>query len=214
MNRVFRFLLSLIFYCLTGVGISLTVRAGIGVSSFNSLNVALAEGLDMTVGWVTAAMNGVFLLGTILMDRPRRPAKYLLQAVAVLCLGRVIDFFTYGVFAGLDPAAYPARVMIFIAGTALGGASSGAVLGLGTLAFPIEAACQLVARRVGWPFRRARFAVDALFVAGSVALSISLGLPFFIREGTLISLILLAPSIGLAKRFCDRMLTRTAAAQA
>lgn len=214
MNRVFRLVLSLIFYCLTGVGISLTVRAGIGVSSFNSLNVALAEGLNMTVGWVTAAMNGVFLLVTILLDRPKRPARYLPQAVAVLCLGRVIDFFTYAVFAGLDPAGYPARVMIFVLGTALGGASSGAVLGLETLAFPIEAACQLVARRADWPFRRARFAVDALFVAGSIALSISLGLPLFVREGTLISLLFLSPSIGFAKRCCDRMLARGAAAQA
>jgi uncharacterized membrane protein YczE len=170
--------------------------------------------LNLTVGWVTAAMNGGFLLVTILLDQSRRPGRYLLQAVAVLCLGRVIDFFTYGVFAGLNPAGYPERVILFVLGTALGGASSGAVLGLETMAFPIEASCQLVARRMGWPFRRVRFALDVIFVAGSVALSISLGLPFFVREGTLISLMLLAPSIGFAKRCCDRMLARAAAAQA
>ncbi len=205
MNKTFRFLLSLMFYCLTGVGISLTIKAGVGVSSFNSLNVALAGGLHLTVGAVTAALNGLFLVIYMALERPKHPSRYALQAAAVLCLGRVIDVFTYGVFGGLDPEGYAARLALFLAGTALAGASSGAVLGLEALAFPIESACLEVARRTGWPFRRVRYALDLLFVSGSVALSAALRLPLFVREGTLISLFLLTASISAAKAACDRL---------
>jgi uncharacterized membrane protein YczE len=208
MNRVTRFLLSLLFYCLTGVGISLTIRAGVGVSSFNSLNVALAEGFHVTAGWVTVAMNGLFLVISIALDRPKRPGRYALQAAAILCLGRVIDLFTYGVFGSLSLASYPARLMLFVLGTVLGGASTGAVLSLEALAFPIERACQQVAERAGQPFRRVRYALDALFVTGSLALSLALKLPLFVREGTLISLFLLTASISAAKKACDRRARR------
>jgi uncharacterized membrane protein YczE len=193
------------FYCLTGVGISLTIRAGVGVSSFNSLNVALAEGAHWTVGWVTAAMNALFLAVSIVPDRPKRPGRYALQAAAILCLGRVIDFFTYGAFGGLNPSGYAARLMLFTLGTTLAGASTGAVLSLEMLAFPIERACQQVALRAGWPFRRVRYGLDALFVSGSISLSAALRLPLFVREGTLISLFLLTASIGWTKKRCDRL---------
>ena len=205
MGKTIRFLVSLTFYCLTGVGISLTIKAGVGVSSFNSLNVALAEGLNGTVGWVTAAMNGLFLVLYMTLDRFRHPARYALQAAAVLCLGRVIDVFNYNVFGGLVLSGYVSNLLLFALGSVLAGGSAGVVLGLEALAFPIESACQEVAKIIGWSFRKVRYALDVVFVTGSVVLSLALGLPLYVREGTLISLFLLTASISTAKKACDSL---------
>jgi uncharacterized membrane protein YczE len=204
MNKAIWFALSVFFYCLTGVGVSLTIKAGIGVSSFNSLNLALSEGLNMTVGTVTTVLNGLFLAAYMALERFIHPPRYLLQAAAVLCLGRVIDFFTFGVFAGLDPGRYAVRVALFILGTVVTGASTGLVLSLETLAFPIESACREAETLTGWPFRRIRYALDVVFVLGSLILSRVLGRTPFVREGTLISLFLLTASISAAKKTCGK----------
>lgn len=57
-----KILSSLFFYTLSGIGISLTLKADIGVSSFNSLNVAIASISEIKVGTITILMNTLFLI--------------------------------------------------------------------------------------------------------------------------------------------------------
>lgn len=49
--------LSFLYYLLSAFGISLTLKASIGVSSFNSLNATLAEFSHIKIGTITAGLN-------------------------------------------------------------------------------------------------------------------------------------------------------------
>ncbi|HFI0595306.1 TPA: hypothetical protein ACGO30_001023, partial [Streptococcus suis] len=76
--------LSLLFYLLTAFGISLTIKANIGVSSFNSLNVALSNWLNLEVGTITGCMNLFFLITTYLFDSNRNKMDYFLMILSVI----------------------------------------------------------------------------------------------------------------------------------
>jgi len=207
-NKPLRFLLSLLFYCLTGMGISLTIVGGIGVSSFNAANVALAAVLQVSVGLVTVAVNLGFTLAYALLTRFRHPGRYLVQVIALMCLGQVINFFTYQVFATVSPAAYSARLGLLVAGTLLGGFSTGMVLNLETIIFPVENTCVELSKRTGVAFAKFRYAVDVISVLVSVTLSLVYKLPLVAREGTVLSLFLLTAAISATRAAYARLVRK------
>jgi uncharacterized membrane protein YczE len=204
MRKATRLLVSFMFYCIAGMGISMSIQASIGVSSFNSVNLALSSGFHITVGAATTALNGFFLVVYILLDRFRNPGRYVLQAAATLFNGRVINFFVYGIFADITPDAYPLRIALFILGNCISGSATGVILHLKILSFPVESACAELSRRTGRAFKLYRYALDGLFVLSSVCLSFVFRLPLFVREGTVISMFLLTGVIANAKRMCER----------
>lgn len=59
---------SFLFYLLSAFGISLTLKANIGVTSFNSLNATLTELSQVKIGTITANLNFLFLICCILLD--------------------------------------------------------------------------------------------------------------------------------------------------
>lgn len=195
-----KILSSLIYYIISAVGISVTIKAGIGVSSFNSLNVSLSNVTTIQVGTVTTIINLVFLLGSLLVDTDRKVKKYLLMSIATLNFGAVINFVYYHLFATIDLTSYGLKISLFILGVLIAGFGTGQVLRINKLVFPIESLCQLLANRTTLSFSYYRYGVDILCVLLSLIISISFSLPIVVREGTLISLFLLSGVINWSKQ--------------
>ncbi len=63
---------SLFFYGISALGISLTIKAAIGVSSFNSLNVSLSTITGIKVGTITTAINLLFLVTCWFLDHSQK----------------------------------------------------------------------------------------------------------------------------------------------
>lgn len=194
-----KILSSLFFYTLSGIGISLTLKADIGVSSFNSLNVAIAQISDIQVGTVTFILNSLFLILFILLSKQKQFLKYLLMFLSILCLGSIINFFSYTVLAPLRLDHYFLRLAIFVIGTCVAGIATGMVISLGVLPFPIESVCIALSELTGHSFATFRYGIDLFSVTVSFGLSLIYGLPIFVREGTLISLFLLSGVISKTK---------------
>ncbi len=116
---------SLLFYLLSAVGISLTIKASIGVSSFNSLNVSLANLSSIKVGTITTGINLLFLVGCVVLDKDRSVFKYILMFIATLCFGTVINFVYYTLFSGFEISNYILRVLLFIVGVMIAGFGTG-----------------------------------------------------------------------------------------
>ena len=94
-------ILSFLFYMMSALGISLTIKADIGVSSFNALNVAVAELFDIKIGTVTGIINGLFLITSYFLDKRKSFRDYTLMVFSVLFLGYAINFFVYDIFIDL-----------------------------------------------------------------------------------------------------------------
>ncbi len=137
-------ILSFLFYMISALGISLTIKADIGVSSFNSFNVAVAELFDIKIGTVTGIINGLFLLTSYFMDKRKSFRDYILMVFSVVFLGYVINFFVYDIFGDILLSSYIIKLIVFITSTCIAGFGTGRIIHFGILIFPIEKFCQLM----------------------------------------------------------------------
>jgi uncharacterized membrane protein YczE len=197
---------SYIFYLISAFGISLTIKAHIGVSSFNSMNVALAEASQIKVGTITTLLNIVFLLIYMRMTDFKLYRKYALQGFSVLIFGLFINFFTYNLLSFLEISNYGLRIMTMVIGTIIGGSSVGMIISYNTITFPIESVCNELADKTSRSFMLYRYGIDLVSIAVSIIISLSFYLPFFVREGTIISFILLSFSMSTVRKWRERSL--------
>lgn len=195
-----KFLWSLFFYLISALGISLSIKAAVGVSSFNSLNVALSEITDIKVGTITTIINLSFLLVCWFLDKERSWKGYLLMLSALLCFGTVINLILYNVLVHVSVTTYLLRVLLFVTGTFIAGFGTGQVLVLNYLKFPIENFCAQLAERTTKSFKYYRYMIDIVCVSLSLLLSVSFQLPIVVREGTVISLFLLSSVIAWSRK--------------
>lgn len=191
---------SLLFYSLTGLGISLTLKSDIGVSSFNSFNLSLSNWTNIKIGTITALVNMLFILLYIIITKGKFKKQYILQIVSVYSLGIVINFFTYSVLNNVELQSYYLRLLVFILGVCIAGYGTGMVLNLKILSFPIESVCQTISQKKSWSFVLLRYFIDIICVILSIWISYHFGLKVVVREGTLISLFLLSFIIGKTKQ--------------
>ena len=182
--------LSFLYYLLSAFGISLTLKAGIGVSSFNSLNAAVAAFSHIKIGTITTGLNFLFLIGCIALDEKRQLKDYVTMAAALLCFGSTINLFTYFIFPLFSLDAYFFNCLLFVLGTLIAGFGTGKVLKYRWLKFPIEMFCVFLTD----------YSIDLLCILGALILTFSFHLPLMVREGTLISFLLLSPTIAFANK--------------
>lgn len=190
---------SLFFYFISAFGICLTIKASIGVSSFNSLNVSASNLFNLQIGTITTLLNMSFLVGCLLLDQKRSFKKYLLMTIAVMSFGEVINLIYYQLFSQLNVTSYILKLFIFLLGVVIAGFGTGQVLRLSMLKFPIESFCQLLAEKTRFNFSTYRYGVDIVCVSLSLIVSLSFSLPIVVREGTILSLLLLSGLINWSK---------------
>ncbi|WP_443081184.1 YczE/YyaS/YitT family protein [Vagococcus sp.] len=190
---------SIIYYLVSAIGISLTIKANVGVSSFNSLNVSVANLFSIQIGTVTTLLNVSFLLACIILDKERKFSNYLLMLVAVMSFGEVINVVYYHLFSQFTINSYIVNLLVFLLGVFIAGFGTGQVLRLSLLKFPIESFCQLLTEKTSHKFSTYRYGVDIVCVSLSLILSLSFSLPVVVREGTIISLFLLSGVINWSK---------------
>lgn len=191
--------LSFFYYLLSAFGISLTLKASIGVSSFNSLNATLAEFSQIKIGTITAILNFLFLISCLLLDRKPKLKNYLTMSIALLFFGSAINLFTYFVFPLFTLHSYLLKCLLFILGTIIAGIGTGKVLKYQLLKFPIETFCLFLAERTTHSFKFYRYSIDLFCIAIALLLTLTFHLTLMVREGTVISFLLLSPVIALAK---------------
>ncbi|WP_156300502.1 YczE/YyaS/YitT family protein [Streptobacillus canis] len=192
--------LSLFFYALAGFGLALTIKAFIGVSAFSALNVSVADVLDAKVGMVTTFFNLVFMSLCLIFDKEKKITDYVLMFLAIIMFGSVIDFFLYIVLANFEVSNYVLRMLLFILGNALGAFGVGRVMHYNTLKFPIEFLCILLENKFGFKFVFTRYTIETMCVIISLSLSFIYKIPIYVREGTIISLLMFSIIVAYSKK--------------
>ena len=195
---------SYIFYIISALGVSLGIVANIGVSSYNSMNLAVATMSDIKVGTITTFFNIIFLLIYMILTKFNEKYKYLVQGVSVFMFGSFINFFTYNIFSGLSSLGYIQRLLIFSGGTVISGLSIGIIIYYNIITFPLENVCIKISQMTKISFMKLRYLVDVFSLIISVGISMVGDLPIYVREGTIISMFLLSLSINLAKDYAEK----------
>lgn len=194
-------LYSLVFYIMSAFGISLTIISNVGVSSFNSMNMALSSLTSIKVGTITTIVNLLFLVACLALDKKRNIKDYFIIVIALLMFGYVVNFFVYNLLSQLIINNYIVRVILFMLGVIIAGIGTGQVVYYQKLKFPIENFCELLSYKTSKSFKFYRYSIDLFSVGLSLSLSIIFHLPIFVREGTIISLVLLSTVITKSRDF-------------
>jgi uncharacterized membrane protein YczE len=207
MKNIEKILKSYLFYIISSFGISLTIKANVGVSSFNSMNLAISNASNIKVGTVTTVFNILFLIAYMYITKFSYKKKYLIQLISVMMFGVFINFFTYTVMGNFQIENYILRLIMITSGTTIGGFAVGMIVSYNAITFPIENLCLEIAKNTRFTFVKLRYFIDIISVTISIIISITYNLPLYVREGTIISLILLSSAMNFTKNLRERKIS-------
>lgn len=196
---------SYILYGVSALGISLTIIANVGVSSFNSMNVSISSSLGIKVGTITIFFNLGFLLLYMVLTKFKYLAKYIIQGFSVYFLGILINIFTYNLLGEVTGLGYYQKIFLLALGTTISGLSAGGIIYYNMITFPIESVCVKLSEMTKYSFLNYRYAVDIISVTISVILSLVNNLPLFVREGTIISMLILSSAMNISKNYFEKL---------
>ena len=192
------------FYLLSAVGSSMIVKANIGLDCFFAFTKALSTITDIKVGTLVALINFVFVIIYIILSRGKLVHVYIIQVIALVMIGSVINLLVYHVWNLFVLESYILRVAFLICGVLISAISIGVITVLHVITFPIEATCYWLEKLGVVKFIVSRYGIDFVFLIGSLALSYFFKIEFFIREGTLITLIMFSSTVTLTKTFIQK----------
>lgn len=163
------------------------------------MNLSISEWTSIKVGTITFIANLIFLIGYIFLCEEKDYKKFTLMFISILFFGMIINFFLYTIFGTIHVENYLVRIGLLIFGLILAGGSTGIILSLDIIPFPIESLCLRIAELTKRSFSQYRYCVDLFSIVISITISLLYSLPINIREGTIISFFLLSGIISYTR---------------
>lgn len=199
-----KIILSLLFYILGGIGVSLTIIPGIGISPFDSLCLSLSQFTSIKVGTINFYANITFLIIFILLSKGKFIKKYILMFLSIISFGSVINLFTYGVFQNLVVNDYAMKIIVFIIGILISSFSVSVVLYLDVIPFSIESMCIELSRITKKSFGIFRYGFDIISIGISLFISLAYSLPINVREGTIIAFVIFPGIVSISYSYFNK----------
>lgn len=197
MSTLRKIIALIVVLLLAAMGISLQMKAVVGVAPFDALNQTLAFVLDVRIGDVVTLAQIGFIGGQILLLRKDTKWTILLQVFVGAILGQFVNFFYYFIFDGLVLESYMIRMLVFIIGCLWVPIFLGAVMVLDLVTMPVENFSMVLSNKTRFTFGQVRQAIDVACVVISVTLTLIFSVQFTIREGTIISALTFGPLLNI-----------------
>lgn len=199
---------SILTFLLLGLGISLQIKAAIGQSMLNAFALTLSDTVNLKVGTILNIINLLFFISYLLIRRSRFNYTDIVQVVATIANGYVINFFVYYVFSNLTIEAYIYKIIVFLMGLSLSSISLGAILAIGIVKFPLESLCLTIGDIFKKKLSTVRRGFDVVFLITTLGITFIKGNTLYIREGTIISFFLLSNLLGISYSFFKKLITK------
>lgn len=197
MNTTMNIIKTYMFYCTSALGATLAIKANVGVSSFNSMNMAISNAAELKIGTITILINLLFLLVYASLTKFKNKKTYMIQMITIFMFGILINLLNYGLLKNLYAGTYFEQLAFISIGTVISGLSIGMIVHYDIVTLPVEGTCLELAKLTKHSFSKFRYFIDVFSIVMSVIISIGFGLPLFVREGTFISMLLLTASMSL-----------------
>ncbi|MGX1804560.1 YczE/YyaS/YitT family protein [Nocardia sp. NPDC055321] len=184
-------------YVLT-LGLSLAIRAGIGISPQSSLTRTMTLVFPgLTQGNVNLILE-LIMLGLTFLVWPRAfKTGHLLSIIPALVLALLLDV-NLALTGWIHIGPYPAKVALLVFADALLALGLFLMIRANLVLMPIDLFVNTIANRTGWKWGNIKTAFDCTLLALSATIGlVLLGAPHFIREGTIINAILVGQYVRL-----------------
>ena len=178
---------------LSGFGVAMTTRAGIGTTPISSVPYVLSMISPLSIGMWTLLMNVFFVLIQWLILRKEFPRHQLLQIPATFLFGMIIDLGMF-VFRPLVSDFYPYQIQVMT----------------DLLCLPGDAIVKIVSEKLHWNFGKLKVSFDVTLTTTAIVISlVSLSALRGVREGTVAGafcvgtlVALFMPRLRFARKLC------------
>ncbi|PXX71597.1 putative membrane protein YczE [Nocardia tenerifensis] len=184
-------------YILT-LGLSLAIRAGIGISPQSSLTRTMTLVLPPLTQGTFNLMLEVIMLGLTFLVRPRAfRAANLLSMIPALVLAALLDF-NLMVTKWIHLGPYAANLVLLFFADAMLAFGLFLMIRANLVLMPIDLFVNTVQQKTGRKWGNIKTVSDCTLLALSASIGlIFLGAPHFIREGTIVNAVLVGQYIKL-----------------
>ena len=194
---------------LISLGSAFTIASNLGVSAIQAVPLVLSFVTGLTIGTSLFIVMSAFVLMQILILRKEFQLILLMQLLVSFIFGYFMDFSLF-LLRSLQPYSYPAQLLMLVIGISL--TANGILLYVRAdlINMPPEGLTVALTKKIpNSKFHRVRIVQDCSLVIIAVILSLSIlhGV-YGVREGTVISAVLIGRLIPLAGRLWRPLLRR------
>ena len=191
-----RVLLCLVSIFLFSFGVSFTLKAAIGVGSWDAITQTVSDISRYQIGTVGIALNAICILIQFVLLGKDFKFKHAMQVVLIVSLGYAINFVYYDLLPDFTITSYPAKLFFLILGTAINALAVSIVMLVDVVTFALEGASLAIAKSLKMDFPLTRQIIDAVIIVITVILSLLFSTPLTVREGTVIGMLIFSPLMG------------------
>lgn len=198
----------IIYFIILIVGISfgttLTMKANIGVEAWDALAQSGSAITNIPVGTVLMILNITCVLIQWIILKKDFKFKHMLQIPLSVFIGYLVNYFYYDLFGNLIVNNYFIRVLILILGYLVNAFVVAGIMMLDVVTFALEGACKVISDKYQLSFPKFRQFIDVLSVASVIVLSMMFHIDLYVREGTVIGMLIFGPMIGFFTKILEK----------
>lgn len=206
MKKIKKLLVTSIFVIIHAIGVALTLRAGVGVSSYDAFSQTLSNVFSIKVGTMGIIVNILFVSLQLILLRKIKPLAFI-QIVMALILGYVINFFYYDILV-FELSTYFSRMAIFLIANVIIGFGVAGIMATGLLVYPSEGFSFELCKKYDLDFTKVRFILDVIMVVISISLTLIFKTELSLREGTIISVLTYTPLLVFFQKKLEPILAK------
>lgn len=192
----------------TAIGSAMMLKAEIGVGAWDALAQSLNYMTGIKVGTLSYLMNFVCVGAQILIMRSDFKWFNLLQIPVSYLLGTIVNIILYDLLGTVSLDIYLFRLLFLIGGTVIMSFAIGTMIAADLISLPVESLCTSIALKTGKDFGMIRQVFDILTIGVTVLITLLTREAWSIREGTIISTIILGPLMGLTAKKVSNFLKK------
>lgn len=195
-----RYCLLFISIFIVGTGITLITNAGLGATAVTSLPYVISQLWSVSFGFMTGLFNVLWVILQMVIQRKKVPKIQILQFLVAFVLGFSVDLSNI-LLGFIQPENYFSQILMLIIGSLI--LAFGVFLQLEAKAVynPAEGIVAVISKNTSYPFGTIKTLFDSTLVILSILLGfIVTGRMVGIREGTIISALIIGPFTGMFQK--------------
>ena len=196
LNTIKSYSLFIFSTIILGLGICLVTLAELGTTAITSPPYVMSQFIPITFGMLTMCMNTLYVFLQFILLRSDFPKTQYLQLLVGPVLGVAIDSWSYLIYH--IPTYYSIQLFMVITGCVVIAWSIVLQLKANVVNNPAEGIVKVIAMKTNKPFGQIKLLFDVFLVIMALIISVSvLGMIYGVREGTVISAILVGPLVKI-----------------
>lgn len=202
-----RYLLSIIAFTTFSFGLALQIKADIGQSMMTAFGLAFADLFYIKVGTALNIINISMFVIDLILKKFEFKKTDLIQLIATYANGILVNIFVYDLLGTWTLDSIVVKYVVFFIGVILAPLSLGLMVSYGIIQFPLESLCLTISKIANKTVSFIRYSFDVVLLALCLILLLVPQVHLYIREGSIISFLLLSYVFGKSFDYFKKQIT-------